>query len=107
MNCPFCGGKINKRYEIHADEAFTAYNPFQGLVVWGPYSAEKEIICEKNGVVHFRIGEEHRLVKMLGNPDYIQHDENFKEQHDGDSRVGCQYDCMYCEYSDNCDDLPF
>ena len=65
--CPICGEKVDVYFEIDAAEPFTANDLREGLMVWGPYSADKETICQKGQFVHFKFGDiETRLVKMTG-----------------------------------------
>ena len=67
MKCPKCEKEIEAYFEADTATPFTSKNPYDGLIIWGPYSAQKEVICEVPGFIHFRFADlEDRLVKLLG-----------------------------------------
>lgn len=62
--CPMCG-QTATYFEIATSKPFTAENPMDGLIVWGPYSVPKKILCQNEKWVHFRFGDlEERLVLL-------------------------------------------
>ena len=64
-HCPICKKKIDSFYKSECEEPFTHFNPMQGLTIYGPFSAEKETICNENGFLHFRFTDgENRLVEL-------------------------------------------
>ena len=62
--CPICHEKIDVAFQGDTSEPFTSNSPYYGLVIWGPYSAEKVVKCNSRGWVHFVIGDEERVVKL-------------------------------------------
>lgn len=65
VDCPICGQSLNGFYEVTCDGPWTAFDAREGLEVWGPADAPKLVICEDERYVHFVIGDEVRLVKMV------------------------------------------
>jgi hypothetical protein len=65
--CPICSREVDY-YELECDNPFTAPPElaYKALGIWGCYDASKEIIWADQRTVHFKLGEEERLVKMLG-----------------------------------------
>ncbi len=64
MKCAKCGFECESFARVKCSRPFTAYNPMEGLNAWGPWSAEKQIICQVGQYIHFIVEGEHRLVKM-------------------------------------------
>ena len=65
MKCPICNKKVEDYFESSVKEPFTHYNPLAGLTIYGPFSAEKETICQTEKYLHFRFEDgEERLVKL-------------------------------------------
>lgn len=66
-HCPLCKERITDFATCHADEPFTAYDPFEGLLAWSAYTVPKELLCFDGTWVHFRFSEtgDTRLVKLL------------------------------------------
>ncbi len=63
--CPLCGAKVAVAYQSDSPEPFTSHSPYAGLIMWGPYSAEKQVLCQNERFVHFVFGDgEHRLVRL-------------------------------------------
>lgn len=62
--CPVCGENIDRFYATSAKEPFAHTDPLIGLLVWGAYSIHKETICATSEYVHFKIGDETRLVAI-------------------------------------------
>lgn len=59
MKCPECGQETDDVQKTSYKEPFTAQDPREGLMLWGPYSANEGIkVCrwEDNGKwrLHFR-----------------------------------------------------
>ena len=64
-NCPLCGAEVDICYQSSARAPFTAPTPLEGLVIWGPYSSEKRIVCQDQEWVHFVFADgEARLVRL-------------------------------------------
>ena len=64
-HCPICKGKVDSYRRSLFVEPFTHINPMVGLEIYGPYSAEKETICNENGFLHFVFADgESRLVEL-------------------------------------------
>lgn len=55
--CPGCGKIVTEILQSSMEKPFTAYDPIEGLRLWGPYSAPKGKVCRwvENGKwrVHF------------------------------------------------------
>lgn len=63
--CPICGWKVDQSFQSPCTEPFTHYDPMEGLMIYGPFSSGKQIICHEAGFLHFVInGAEHRLVQL-------------------------------------------
>ena len=65
--CPVCGKKLTL-YELHEDELWVGGNDpvFIELAAYGPIQADKELIHSKDNVYHIRVGDQEKLVKLLG-----------------------------------------
>lgn len=81
--CPTCGKQVQQTYQVPETEPFTATDPMLGLQVWGPYSAEKTILCQGRTWIHFQTNCEERLVHLgvpltepFGPDGYIEDDED-------------------------------
>ena len=63
--CPICKEKIDVNIESSVDQPFAHYNPMIGLMIYGPYSSDKEIKCQDDEFIHFKFADgESRLVKL-------------------------------------------
>jgi hypothetical protein len=68
--CPICGHEVEEYHEVTFKEPYIHNNPFDGLAIYGAYTAPKAIICHENNYFHFAFynaeGElvQHRLVKL-------------------------------------------
>ena len=63
--CPICGYKVDISFDSPCTEPFAHYYPMSGLLIYGPFSSGKQIICHESGFLHFVInGTEHRLVQL-------------------------------------------
>lgn len=67
MKCPGCQQEIDDVIHIDAREPFTAFDPWQGLSVWGPADVPKELVCCTGQWAHIRFTDDgaERLVRML------------------------------------------
>lgn len=90
--CPICGWKVDQSFQSPCTEPFTHYDPMEGLMIYGPFSSGKQIICHEAGFLHFVInGAEHRLVQLgveVKEPEgewRFEHDPNDFVNSDGDS----------------------
>jgi len=67
MECPICKKEVTVFYQAHTNKPFTAYDPEEGLTIWGPYDVPKKVICENERFVHFNFADqEERLVELVG-----------------------------------------
>lgn len=65
MICPECKEEVEDHVEIETEDLWTAYNARDGLMAWGPWSAEKALL-HVSRVAHIRFGDKtSRLVTML------------------------------------------
>lgn len=68
--CPICGKEVDVYHEVSFTEPFVHNNPFDGLHIYGAFSAPKETICFENSFLHFAFFDannqltDHRLVKL-------------------------------------------
>jgi hypothetical protein len=120
-NCPICGHEVGSYHELTHKEPYIHTNPFDGIHVYGAYSAPKETLCFENNFLHFAFYDaegnlvQHRLVQLdVANPStksatdefwegYNSHDpEDFFDNEDweevNDNRE------LYNDYED---ELPF
>ena len=66
MKCPNCNEEIAEYATVHSAEPWTATNPFEGLLAWGPYSEPKELLHTTGQIAHIRFSDgTHRLGRML------------------------------------------
>ncbi len=64
--CPICGTLVSESYIIESSAVFQAYDPYVGLMVWGPAGVYKEVVCQHLDLVHFKFEDgEHRLARMI------------------------------------------
>jgi hypothetical protein len=97
-NCPLCGKEVGAYHEVTFKEPFIHNNPYDGIMIYGAYSAPKETICHKDNFLHFAFYDaennltDHRLVKLgVENPttkspseEYIEMAGEFEEDDDWD-----------------------
>lgn len=68
--CPICGKDVEAYHEVTFKEPFIHNNPFDGLHIYGAFSAPKETVCHENNFLHFAFYDaqdnlvNHRLVKL-------------------------------------------
>jgi hypothetical protein len=69
-NCPICGKEVCAYHELSFDKPYTHNNPFDGIMIYGAFSAPKETICFENNFLHFAFYDagdnlvDHRLVQL-------------------------------------------
>lgn len=107
--CPWCGQEFEDMPTVHVRnmEPFTAIAPMEGLAAWGVYAENKEVIHQKDGIVHWRWGEQDRLTEMVefdGNRLAIMRE--YWEGHPQPcSHESCEHEGMAC-YLNTLDDTP-
>jgi len=63
--CPVCGAKPDVNFESSVKQPFAHYKPMVGMLIYGPYSSEKEVKCQTDEFIHFEFADgENRLVKL-------------------------------------------
>lgn len=68
--CPICGKKVGSYHELTFKEPYTHQIPYDGLVIYGAYSAPKETICYQDNYLHFAFYDskgsltDHTLVQL-------------------------------------------
>lgn len=63
--CPVCGQKIDCFCESSVKQPFAHYNPMVGMMIYGPYSSEKDVKCQSDEYIHFQFTDgENRLVRL-------------------------------------------
>lgn len=68
--CPICGHPVEAYHEVTFKEPYVHNIPWDGLVIYGAYSAPKENICHENNFLHFAFYDsegnlvKHRLVQL-------------------------------------------
>ena len=63
--CPVCGAKTDVNFESSVEQPFAHYNPMVGMLIYGPYSLQKEVKCQTDEFIHFEFADgENRLVKL-------------------------------------------
>lgn len=74
--CPVCGAKIDCYCESSVEQPFAHYNPMVGMMIYGPYSSDKDVKCQNEKHIHFQFSDgENRLVKLGCETDRIDGDE--------------------------------
>ena len=115
-NCPICGKEVGIYHEVTFKEPYIHNNPFDGIFIYGAYSAPKETICHENDFLHFAFYDaqgnltDHRLVKLgVENPTTKSPSEEYME---GTESVedDCDYEdnwqpCDDCDLPDACQDF--
>lgn len=116
--CPICKGKVEVYHEVTFKEPYIHNNPYDGIHIYGAYSAPKETICYQDNFLHFAFYDadnnlvDHRLVQLgVENPTtktasdefwegYTEEnfDDSFEQDESDDDRMVC---------SDDEDELPF
>lgn len=68
--CSICQHDVEKYHEVTFKEPFIHNNPFDGLEIYGAYTAPKQVICHENNFFHFAFYDsngdlvQHRLVQL-------------------------------------------
>lgn len=68
--CPICGHEVGQYHEVTFKEPYVHNNPYDGIHIYGSYSAPKETICYENNFLHFAFYDaennlvDHRLVQL-------------------------------------------
>lgn len=68
--CPICGEHVEQYHEVPFKEPYTHTNPFDGIYIYGAFSAPKSTICHEHDFLHFAFYDadgfliNHRLVKL-------------------------------------------
>lgn len=68
--CPICKGKVEAYHEVTFDKPYIHNNPYDGIHIYGAYSAPKETICYDEKFLHFAFYDaennlvDHRLVQL-------------------------------------------
>jgi hypothetical protein len=68
--CPICGHEVEQYHEVAFKEPYIHNIPWDGLHIYGAYSAPKATICHENNFFHFAFYDannqltEHRLVQL-------------------------------------------
>jgi len=69
-NCPICGHEVEAYHEVTFDKPYIHNNPYDGIHIYGAYSAPKETICFEKNFLHFAFYDaennlvDHRLVQL-------------------------------------------
>lgn len=96
--CPICGKEVGVYHEVTFKEPYTHNIPFDGLHIYGAFSAPKETICHQDNYLHFAFYDaennltDHRLVKLgVENPstkspsdEYMEGMSEFDDEDDWD-----------------------
>lgn len=87
--CPICGHEVGQYHEVTFKEPYVHNNPYDGIHIYGAYSAPKETICYENNFLHFAFYDaennlvDHRLVQLgVENPTTKTATEEFWELQD-------------------------
>ncbi len=118
-NCPICGKEVGTYHEVTFKEPFIHNNPFDGIHIYGAYSAPKETICFENNFLHFAFYDanenlvDHRLIQLgVENPttkspseEYNEmcNEQNFAEDFEGEETEFER--CSKCDGHDACEDF--
>lgn len=68
--CPICGHEVEQYHEVTFKEPYTHNIPYDGLIIYGAYTAPKLTICHENNFLHFAFYDasgqltNHRLVQL-------------------------------------------
>jgi hypothetical protein len=88
--CPICGHEVGVYHELTQKEPYTHTNPFDGINIYGAFSAPKETICFENNFLHFAFYDaennlvDHRLVQLgVDNPTTKSPTDEFWEGYNG------------------------
>lgn len=117
-NCPICGKEVGVYHELTQKEPYIHNNPFDGIHIYGAYSAPKETICFENNFLHFAFYDsednltDHRLVKLgvekpttkSPSEEYLEGMESVEMDDEWDDDDSWQ-SCDNCDSPDACEDF--
>ena len=64
IKCPICNEKATQYFES-SHKAFVHHDPFIGLTMYGPFSAEKETLCSSDEYLHIKFSDNStHLIKL-------------------------------------------
>jgi hypothetical protein len=69
-HCPICGKDVGQYHEVTFKEPYIHNIPFDGLMIYGAFTAPKETLCFENNFLHFAFYDaennlvDHRLVQL-------------------------------------------
>ena len=116
-NCPICGKEIEAYHEVTFKEPYIHNNAFDGIHIYGAYSAPKETICHENNFFHFAFYDadgnlvQHRLVQLaVDNPTTKSPSEEYMEgmasvEDDDYEDEDNWQPCDDCDLPDACEDF--
>ena len=117
-NCPICGKEVEVYHEVTFKEPFIHNNPFDGIHIYGAYSAPKETICYENNFLHFAFYDakdnlvDHRLIQLgVENPTTKSPSEEYMEmsndadEYDDEDEDDSWQPCDNCDLPDACADF--
>jgi len=85
-NCPICGKEVGAYHELTFKDPYIHNNPFDGIHIYGAYSAPKETLCHENNFLHFAFYDandelvDHRLIQLgVENPTTKSPSEEYME----------------------------
>jgi len=99
--CPLCQKKVHSFAQSSFKEAWVHNQPYIGMLIYGPYSAEKTTLCISEKFLHFKFDNDntHRLVEL--GAENIPDAENCVQHFYVESEY---IHCQYCGQSpDQCD----
>lgn len=113
-NCPVCGKEVGTYHEVTFKDPFIHNNPFDGIHIYGAYSAPKETICFENNFLHFAFYDanenlvDHRLIQLgVENPTTKSPSEEYFEMsaETDDEEDDSWQPCDNCDLPDACADF--
>jgi len=120
-HCPVCKHEVGSYHELPYKEPYTHNMPFDGLMIYGAFSAPKETLCYEDNFLHFAFYDaennltDHRLVQLdVENPTTISPSDQYMEDmmmadealNDDGSSIDYENANEVVDLSDE-DDLPF
>ena len=114
QNCPICGKEVGAYHEVTFKEPYIHNIPYDGLMIYGAYSAPKETICHQDNYFHFAFYDaeqkltDHRLVKLgVESPTTKSPSNEYMEMlGEFDDHVDYDFDpCINCDLPDACSDF--
>jgi hypothetical protein len=109
-NCPICGKEVDAYHEVTFKEPYIHNIPFDGLMIYGAYSAPKETICFENNFLHFAFYDadgnltDHRLIQLaVENPSTKSPSEEYMEIPPGEDDEDCEWNDFE---NDDWEDVP-